>query len=260
MIKYYDANMKYETPPPHKNSFGFQAVDEAEKETMVQSVFSQVAFRYDIMNDLMSAGLHHGWKERLLDKLRPTENMHLLDVAGGTGDIAFRFLKRGGGIVTISDLNPEMLNVGMNRAVDFNLDANRITWKCANAEKLPFADETFDAYTISFGIRNVTHIEQALLEAYRCLKWGGRFLCLEFSMPKGEFIKKIYDTYSFNVIPKIGELVTKDKASYEYLVESIRAFPNPDIFANMIKNSGFEKVEYESLTNGIVHIHSGWKI
>jgi demethylmenaquinone methyltransferase / 2-methoxy-6-polyprenyl-1,4-benzoquinol methylase len=260
LYRIYDIIMNNISPPPHKNSFGFQSVNENDKEDMVQSVFSQVAFRYDIMNDLMSAGLHHGWKESLLDKLRPSATMNLLDVAGGTGDIAFRFLKRGGGLVTISDLNQEMLDVGMKRAIDFNLTADNIKWQCANAEKLPFLDASFDAYTISFGIRNVTHIEQALSEAYRCLKWGGRFLCLEFSMPKNEILRKIYNAYSFNVIPKIGEIITDDKASYEYLVESIRAFPTPKDFADMIKDAGFERVEYHEMTSGIVHIHSGWKI
>ncbi len=245
--------------------FGFTQVEEDRKESMVQGVFSQVAFRYDIMNDLMSAGLHHSWKERLLDKLRPNGDMLLLDVAGGTGDIAFRYLKRGGGEVVVCDLNQEMLNVGMERAINLNLTStnkhsNPISWQCGNAESLPFDDETFDAYTISFGIRNVTHIDAALRDAWRCLKWGGRFLCLEFSMPSNEIFKKIYDAYSFNVIPRIGELVTGDKASYDYLVESIRQFPAPDDFATMIKQAGFAQTTYEPLNGGIVHIHSGWKI
>jgi ubiquinone/menaquinone biosynthesis methyltransferase len=240
--------------------FGFTPVEEQLKQAMVQSVFSQVAFRYDIMNDLMSAGLHHGWKERLLDKLRPNANMHLLDVAGGTGDIAFRYLKRGGGQVMVCDLNQEMLDVGMERCIDFNFASNRISWQCGNAESLPFEDCQFDAYTISFGIRNVTHIDSASREAWRCLKWGGRFLCLEFSMPENDILKKIYDAYSFNIIPRIGKLVTGDKASYDYLVESIRQFPAPDAFASMIKEAGFANVTHESLNAGIVHIHSGWKI
>jgi ubiquinone/menaquinone biosynthesis methyltransferase len=244
----------------HNTYFGFQPVEEHAKEGMVQSVFSHVASRYDIMNDLMSAGLHHGWKERLMDRLRPTPHMHLLDVAGGTGDIAFRFLKRGGGHVTLADLNPEMLEVGKGRALDKNLDADRLQWHCANAEQLPFEDNSYDAYTISFGIRNVTHIDAALQEAYRVLHYGGHFLCLEFSMPSNRLLRTLYDNYSFAVIPKMGEMITGDKASYQYLIESIRQFPTPDTFAEMIKAAGFSQVNYETLQGGIVAIHSGWKI
>ncbi len=240
--------------------FGFTPVEEERKESMVQSVFSQVAYRYDIMNDLMSAGLHHGWKERLLDKMRPSETMHLLDVAGGTGDIAFRFLKRGGGRVMVCDLNQEMLDVGMERSIDYNFAQERIAWQCGNAQALPFEDCQFDAYSISFGIRNVTDINAALSEAYRCLKWGGRFLCLEFSMPSNAALKTIYDAYSFNIIPRIGELVTGERASYDYLVESIRQFPTPGNFESAIKKAGFAQTTFESLNGGIVHIHSGWKI
>jgi demethylmenaquinone methyltransferase / 2-methoxy-6-polyprenyl-1,4-benzoquinol methylase len=240
--------------------FGFQPVEEHAKERMVQSVFSHVASRYDLMNDLMSAGLHHGWKEQLIDRVRPTPTMHLLDVAGGTGDIAFRYLKRGGGRVTLADLNPEMLEVGRGRAIDMNLDADRLQWNCANAESLPFDDTSFDCYTISFGIRNVTHIDAALREAYRVLRYGGHFLCLEFSMPSNPILRKLYDAYSFNVIPSMGAKITGDKDSYQYLVESIRQFPEQKRFAEIIKDAGFQRVHYDSLQQGIVTIHSAWKI
>ncbi len=244
----------------HASHFGFEAVDAAAKQAKVNHVFDRVAAQYDIMNDMMSAGLHHAWKDRLMDKLRPTEAMHLLDMAGGTGDVAFRFLARGGAHVTISDINQDMLNVGRARAIDKNLDALRMSWQQANAEELPFENGSFDAYTISFGIRNVTHLDKALSEAHRVLKRGGRFLCLEFSHLSQDWLQKAYDAYSFNAIPVIGEKITGDRDAYQYLVESIRQFPKQDDFADMIRDAGFENVDYTNLTKGVVAIHSGWKI
>ncbi len=244
----------------HAAHFGFRAVDASDKRGMVKEVFDTVASRYDVMNDMMSAGLHHHWKDRLIDKLRPSPDMHLLDMAGGTGDVGFRFLARGGSHVTISDINEEMLAVGQERAVDKNLETSRIAWQPANAEELPFEENSFDAYTISFGIRNVTHLDKALSEAYRVLKTGGHFLCLEFSQLDKAWLQKLYDTYSFNVIPPIGEKLTGDRDAYQYLVESIRQFPKQDDFATMIRDAGFENVGYTNMTRGVVAIHSGWKL
>jgi demethylmenaquinone methyltransferase / 2-methoxy-6-polyprenyl-1,4-benzoquinol methylase len=244
----------------HASHFGFTPVDVSEKQAKVQAVFDHVATRYDIMNDMMSAGLHHAWKDRLLDMLRPTQTMRLLDVAGGTGDVSFRFLKRGGGHATVSDLNTEMLRVGQGRAVDLLIPEASIEWVHANAESLPFDDATFDAYTISFGIRNVTHLDKALSEAFRVLKRGGRFLCLEFSTPPNAWLKRAYDAYSMQVIPKMGEVITGDADSYRYLVESIRQFPSPDNFLSLIGEAGFANLSYRRLTGGVVAIHSGWKL
>jgi demethylmenaquinone methyltransferase / 2-methoxy-6-polyprenyl-1,4-benzoquinol methylase len=244
----------------HASHFGFTPVEEAAKERMVQAVFDNVAVRYDVMNDVMSAGMHHHWKDRLMDMLRPTPSMHLLDVAGGTGDVAFRFLKREGGCVTVSDLNEEMLKVGQARAVDFNIPREKMQWVHANAQSLPFEDAAFDAYTISFGIRNVTHLDMALSEAYRVLKRGGRFLCLEFSTPSREWLQRAYNAYSMRVIPKMGGAITGDEASYQYLVESIRQFPKPNDFSALIRMAGFANVSSRIMTSGVVAIHSGWKI
>lgn len=238
--------------------FGYRDVPEDEKSGLVKEVFSSVASRYDLMNDLMSGGMHHIWKDKLIDSLRPAPAMHLLDVAGGTGDIAFRFLKRGGGQVTISDINPEMLEEGKRRAIDLHHD--NIMWQLADAEALPFADNSFNAYTISFGIRNVTHIDKVLSEAYRVLKPGGHFLCLEFSHPENAMIKKFYDAYSFRIIPGIGKTITGNRDAYQYLVESIRKFPQPETFKGMIQTAGFDRVKYTPLTFGVVAIHSGWKL
>jgi demethylmenaquinone methyltransferase / 2-methoxy-6-polyprenyl-1,4-benzoquinol methylase len=242
------------------NHFGFQPVDAKEKMGKVQSVFHHVATRYDIMNDIMSLGLHHAWKNRLIDALRPFPHIHLLDMAGGTGDIAFRFLQRGGGQVTIADLNQNMLDVGKTRAIDMNLDHARIIWQQENAESLSFATNTFDAYSISFGIRNVTHLHHALSEAHRVLKIGGHFLCLEFSMPTQTWLQRIYDAYSFHVIPALGNTITGDKEAYQYLVESIRQFPTPTLFSSMMKEAGFHHIRTTSMTGGVVTLYSGWKI
>ena len=239
--------------------FGFSQVDENAKQGMVRDVFANVATKYDIMNDAMSFGIHRVWKDRLINIISPKSDMHLLDVAGGTGDIAFRFLKSGGGEATLLDINENMLREGVARSIDENILQN-INWSLGNAEALPFEDKSFDVYSIAFGIRNVTDINKALAEAHRVLKTGGRFVCLEFSQPKNPSFGKIYDFFSFNIIPKMGEVLANDRASYQYLVESIRKFPKQDEFKSMIENAGFVNVSYSNLTGGTVAIHSGWKI
>jgi demethylmenaquinone methyltransferase/2-methoxy-6-polyprenyl-1,4-benzoquinol methylase len=239
--------------------FGYRTVDESEKATLVRGVFDSVAARYDLMNDLMSAGLHRLWKNEMVAMLAPYAGQHILDVAGGTGDIAFRIKEKADCQVTICDINYHMLREGKNRAIDRNLIGG-IGWVCGNAESLPLPDESVDAYTIAFGIRNVTHIDTALAEAYRVLKIGGRFLCLEFSHLQHAALQKIYDAYSFAAIPRIGKLVTGDADSYQYLVESIRKFPRQEEFARMMKTAGFANVNYRNLTQGVVAIHSGRKV
>jgi demethylmenaquinone methyltransferase/2-methoxy-6-polyprenyl-1,4-benzoquinol methylase len=244
-------------------SFGFRDVAEDEKSRLVGRVFSNVARRYDVMNDLMSLGVHRVWKQAMIDWLSPSPGMQLLDVAGGTGDIAFRFLERlgakaGGAVAVICDINPEMLAVGRDRARERGV-LDRVSFSCSDAERLPLSDATFDAYTIAFGIRNVTNIDKALAEAYRVLKPGGRFLCLEFSKVDNALLSSLYDMWSFNVIPAIGEAVTNDRASYQYLVESIRRFPPQKKFADMVAAAGFARVKWRDLSAGIVAMHSGWK-
>ncbi len=245
-------------------AFGFKTVPEAEKQGMVNEVFSKAAARYDQMNDLMSSGLHRFWKDDMITMLNPPKGdraFNVLDVAGGTGDIAFRILDAGGPntSVTIADISPEMVGEGQKRAeTEGRLDRCLLT--VGNAESLAFPDSHFDAYTIAFGIRNVTHIDKALAEAYRVLKPGGRFMCLEFSHMELELAQKIYDSYSFTVIPAVGKVVTGDGQPYRYLVESIRMFPKQDAFADMISAAGFERVTYRNLAGGVVAIHSGWKI
>ncbi len=246
-----------------KVSFGFREVSENEKSQLVGRVFSNVAQRYDVMNDLMSFGIHRLWKDALIDWLSPSPGTHLLDVAGGTGDIAFRFLDRLGSSgetsrATICDINPEMLSVGVDRARRRGF-GSQVAFTCGDAEHLPFPDNSFDAYTIAFGIRNVTHIDRALSEAYRVLKSGGRFLCLEFSKVDNPILERLYDMWSFTVIPAIGQTITKDRAAYEYLVESIRRFPPQKGFADMITTTGFAQVKWRDLTSGVVAMHSGWK-
>ncbi|MDE3038657.1 MAG: class I SAM-dependent methyltransferase, partial [Pseudomonadota bacterium] len=218
-------------------SFGFKTVDEDEKPALVRGVFDAVASRYDLMNDLMSGGLHRWWKREMVAWLNPQTNWRVLDVAGGTGDIAFRILSHAKCHVTVCDINQQMLNEGRNRAIDRNI-LHDIEWLCADAESLPVPDSSFDAYSIAFGIRNVTHIDRALREAYRALKPGGRFLCLEFSRPAHDWMQKCYDAYSFNVIPKIGEWVTGNGDPYKYLVESIRKFPPQEEFATLMRDAG----------------------
>ena len=245
-----------------KTHFGFQSVPLDEKQRKVNEVFHSVAGRYDLMNDLMSAGLHRLWKSTLVTTLRPPRDRPFrhLDVAGGTGDVAFRILEAGGPQtrVTVLDINGDMLKVGRDRAGSRHGD--RIDFVEANAEELPLESKSFDAYTIAFGIRNVPRIDAALREAYRVLKPGGRFLCLEFSKVDVPLLDTIYDAYSFNVIPKLGQMVTGDAESYQYLVESIRRFPPPAAFARMIEEAGFKRVTHRPLTAGVVNIHSGWKI
>ena len=245
-------------------AFGFRRVGEVEKQGLVNEVFSKVAERYDQMNDLMSAGLHRLWKDDLVAMLNPPRGQaafNHLDVAGGTGDVAFRILKSGGPNVrvTIADISPEMVGEGKKRAEAEGL-LGRCAFSVGNAEALAFPDKSFDAYTIAFGIRNVTHIDRALSEAYRVLKPGGRFLCLEFSQVDMPFLDKLYEAYSFTVIPAIGKVVTGDGQPYRYLVESIRTFPKQDDFKTMIENAGFANVAYRNLSGGVVAIHSGWRI
>lgn len=240
--------------------FGFKTVAEDKKADMVKGVFNSVAGRYDIMNDVMSVGVHRLWKNSLIDSLNPRPGMHLLDLAGGTGDIAFRFLEASkGGTVTVCDINAEMLAVGKERA-EAQGYADRATFVCGDAMKLPFGDCCADAYTISFGIRNVTRIPNAIGEAYRVLKPGGKFFVLEFSPEVVPVLQKAYDTYSFNVIPRMGEIITKDADSYQYLVESIRRFPTPAKFADMIKTAGFSRVKWRTMSAGVVAIHQGTRI
>jgi len=245
--------------------FGFERVSLDEKQGRVDSVFHSVARRYDVMNDLMSAGLHRAWKAQLVSMLRPPKGRPFahLDVAGGTGDVAFRVLAAGGPKtrVTVLDINESMLRVGAERAKDKVEGASeRIAFVTGNAENLPLPDAAFDAYTIAFGIRNVPRIETALAEARRVLKPGGRFLCLEFSAVDIPLLDRIYDAYSFHVIPRIGARVAGDAESYRYLVESIRKFPTRGAFSGMIERAGFRHVTDRPLSGGIVAIHSGWKV
>jgi len=239
--------------------FGFREVPAEEKSRLVQGVFDSVASRYDLMNDLMSLGIHRLWKSTFIDMLRPRPEMHLLDVAGGTGDIAFRFLERGGGRVTVCDLTEEMVVVGRNRAIDRGI-VSGIEWIVGDAEALPIADSSFDAYSIAFGLRNVTRIDRALQEARRILKPGGRFLCLEFSRLAWPWLEPVYDRYSFAVLPALGEWIVGDRGSYEYLAESIRRFPAQDELAGRIAAAGLEQVTYRNLSGGIAAIHSAWRI
>jgi demethylmenaquinone methyltransferase/2-methoxy-6-polyprenyl-1,4-benzoquinol methylase len=243
--------------------FGFQDVPLAEKQGRVDEVFSSVAGRYDLMNDLMSAGLHRAWKQALVTAVNPPKNgrpFALLDVAGGTGDIALRVIEAGGTgtRATVVDINGEMLAVGRQRAEKRASDA--VTFTEGNAEALPFADRSFDAVTIAFGIRNVPRIERALEEAHRVLKIGGRFLCLEFSSVDVPGLDALYDVYSFNIIPALGGAVTGDAEAYRYLVESIRRFPKPKVFAGMIGAAGFRRVSFTPMTGGVVALHSGWRL
>jgi demethylmenaquinone methyltransferase/2-methoxy-6-polyprenyl-1,4-benzoquinol methylase len=240
-----------------KVSFGFENVPPEEKTRRVGSVFASVARRYDLMNDLMSGGLHRLWKSQFVRRVKPRRGEAILDMAGGTGDIAFRLASRGAR-VTIADISREMLDVGIERARAQGVEG--LAWAEENAESLSFADRSFDAYTIAFGIRNVTHVQRALDEAHRVLRTGGRFFCLEFSTTAWPGFAKIYDAYSMNVVPKIGKAVANDEESYRYLVESIRRFPNMDAFKAMIAKAGFAQVKAEPILGGLVAIHSGWKI
>jgi demethylmenaquinone methyltransferase/2-methoxy-6-polyprenyl-1,4-benzoquinol methylase len=240
--------------------FGFQTVAEDEKAGKVHGVFTNVASKYDVMNDVMSMGIHRVWKDAMMDWLAPRDGVKLLDVAGGTGDISFRFLKRAPGAhATVFDMTQSMLDEGKERP-EAQAQADSLDWVCGDAMALPFEDNSFDVYTISFGIRNVTRIPDALSEAYRVLKPGGRIMVLEFSQLPNEGMQKLYDLYSFNVIPKMGKVIAGDADSYQYLVESIRKFPDQEMFASMIREAGFDMVKYRNLSMGIAALHSGWKI
>ncbi|WP_298427155.1 bifunctional demethylmenaquinone methyltransferase/2-methoxy-6-polyprenyl-1,4-benzoquinol methylase UbiE [Rhodoblastus sp.] len=246
-----------------KTHFGYSEVRLDEKQELVDEVFHKVAHRYDVMNDLMSGGMHRVWKDIFVAKARPSTRVPFkhLDVAGGTGDIAFRVARAGGPktAVTVLDINPDMLAVGRERAEKAGL-AGQLDFVEANAEALPLPDGEFDAYTIAFGIRNVPRIDKALREAHRVLKRGGHFLCLEFSHVEAPFLARLYESYSFSMIPMMGRLVTGDAEPYRYLVESIRQFPKPQEFAAMINDAGFKRVGFTQLTGGVVAIHSGWKL
>ncbi|HEY0214218.1 MAG TPA: bifunctional demethylmenaquinone methyltransferase/2-methoxy-6-polyprenyl-1,4-benzoquinol methylase UbiE [Paenirhodobacter sp.] len=249
------------TTENHKTThFGFQTVDEDAKASMVHGVFSRVASKYDIMNDLMSVGIHRVWKDAMMDWLAPRPGQKLLDVAGGTGDVAFRFLKRAPeATATVCDMTESMLIEGQKRAEAEDM-AQRLNWVVGDAMALPFEDNSFDVYTISFGIRNVTRIPDALSEAYRVLRPGGRLMVLEFNRIPNDMLQWLYDRYSFNVIPMMGQIVANDRDSYQYLVESIRKFPEQETFADMIRAAGFGQVKYRNLSLGIAALHSGWKI
>ncbi|AGF73928.1 ubiquinone/menaquinone biosynthesis methyltransferase [Bartonella australis AUST/NH1] len=246
-----------------EHSFGFKKINEAQKQSMVDGVFHSVAENYDKMNDILSFGLHRVWKNSMVAWLSPPaiSSWKVLDVAGGTGDIAFRILNasRRQTHATVLDINGSMLDIGKKRAQKNGL-APFIDFVEANAEYLPFGDQTFDAYTIAFGIRNVPHIDKALTEAFRVLKPGGRFLCLEFSNVEMPLLDKIYDLWSFRAIPRLGQLIAEDSDAYLYLVESIRKFPKQDDFSHMISEAGFTRVSYRNLTGAIAALHSGWKI
>ena len=250
-------------PEQMSTAYGFEQVNEGEKQDRVNGVFHAVAKRYDVMNDLMSVGMHRLWKSTMVTKAAPSKiaPWHSLDVAGGTGDIAFRLVEASNknARVTVLDINGSMLDVGRERAAKNGL-ADNLDFIEANAEDLPFEDNTFDVYTVAFGIRNVPRMDIALKEAYRVLKPGGQFLCLEFSEVDVPLLDKFYDLWSFNALPAIGRMVTGDEASYQYLVESIRKFPNQNSFANYVRESGFERVNYRNMTGGVVALHTGWKI
>ena len=252
--------------PGESTHFGFREVAEGEKAGLVQGVFTNVASRYDLMNDLMSGGVHRIWKSAMIDWLAPRPGMRCLDVAGGTGDIAFRILDRvakadpeGATSVSVCDLTEDMLRAGMERA-DSRRYAGQLDWINGDAMALPFEDASFDSYTIAFGIRNVTRVEAALAEAHRVLRPGGRFLCLEFSAVAIPGMAQLYDTYSFNVIPRMGQVVANDRDSYQYLVESIRRFPDQERFLGMIRDAGFGQAKYRNMTGGVAALHSGWKL
>lgn len=252
------------SPQDTSTTFGFRSVDERERQGLVNRVFATVAERYDLMNDLMSGGLHRLWKDDLIAQLNPPRDQRafrLLDVAGGTGDVTLRYARASGpnASAVLCDISPEMIAVGRRRIEEAGLTA-RITFAESNAEALPFPDRSFDAYTIAFGIRNVTHIDKALAEAFRVLKIGGHFLCLEFSEVQVPILDRLYDFHSFEVIPRLGQAIAGEAAPYRYLVESIRKFPNQEKFAAMVRSAGFDRVSYRNLTGGVAAIHSGWKI
>ena len=240
--------------------FGNREVRESDKAGLVHGVFTNVASKYDVMNDVMSVGVHRLWKEAMMDWIAPRPGQRLLDVAGGTGDISFRFLKRAAGAeAVVLDMTESMLVEGRKRAEASAL-SSQLDWVTGDAMALPFEDNSFDVYTISFGIRNVTRVADALSEAHRVLRPGGRLMVLEFSQLPNDGMQKLYDLYSFNVIPRMGELIADDRESYQYLVESIRKFPDQETFAAMIRTAGFEQVKFRNLSMGIAALHSGWKL
>jgi demethylmenaquinone methyltransferase/2-methoxy-6-polyprenyl-1,4-benzoquinol methylase len=238
-------------------SFGYETVDADEKTRRVGAVFSNVAAKYDVMNDAMSVGLHRLWKDQFVRRVKPRPGEAILDMAGGTGDIAFRLAARGAE-VTVADINQEMLDVGIERAMKRGIAG--LVWSRQNAEQLAYPDRVFDAYTIAFGIRNVTHIDKALSEAFRVLKFGGRLFCLEFSTTDWPGFREAYDAYSHKLVPQIGKAIAHDADSYRYLIESIRRFPPMPEFEAMIRKAGFERTRVEPILGGLVAIHSGWKI
>ena len=244
-----------------KTYFGFREIDSKDKASLVHDVFVNVSSKYDLMNDMMSGGLHRLWKNQMITMLAPRNHSKLLDIAGGTGDIAIRYLRAcSHGNAYICDVNKSMLEEGKNNAIDHGILDN-LFWQCGRAETLPFPDHHFDYCTIAFGIRNVTYIEKALQEAFRILKPGGRFLCLEFSKIQSlPALSRLYDLYSFHIIPKMGKIMTGQSDAYQYLVESIRKFPDQETFADLMKKQGFSNVRYRNMTFGIVALHSGWKV
>jgi demethylmenaquinone methyltransferase/2-methoxy-6-polyprenyl-1,4-benzoquinol methylase len=251
-------------PRSRETHFGYETIDLADKQARVDDVFHSVARRYDLMNDLMSGGLHRAWKDVLVTAVNPPRSdrpFSLLDLAGGTGDIALRVTENGGAgtRAIVCDINKDMLAVGRERIAERGRD-NVIEFKQGNAEALPFLDKSFDAVTIAFGIRNVPRIPLALAECFRVLKTGGRFLCLEFSSVDLPGLDKLYELYSFNIIPAVGQAVTGDRAAYQYLVESIRKFPKPKEFAAMIEAAGFRRISFKQMTGGVVAMHSGWRL
>jgi len=245
--------------PGARASFGVRDVEAGDKAALVRGVFDTVAGRYDLMNDLMSGGVHRVWKASLIDQLKPRAGMRLLDVAGGTGDIAMRYRDAGGGPVTVLDVNEQMLSVGRDRALDQGVTAG-MRWVVGDAEALPFADRTIDAYTIAFGLRNVTDMDRALGEARRVLKPGGCFLCLEFSRVVLPLLSGLYDRYSFSVVPALGAWITGDADAYRYLVESIRRFPDQAALADRMRAAGLERVRVRNLSGGVVAIHAAWRV
>ena len=252
------------SPGGEQTHFGYETIRLADKQERVDDVFHSVARRYDLMNDLMSGGLHRAWKDALVTAVNPPKSdreFSLLDLAGGTGDIAFRIVGTGGAgtRVTVCDINSDMLDVGRERALKRGLES-AVAFEQGNAEELPYADRSFDRITIAFGIRNVPRIDRALQEIYRVLRTGGRFLCLEFSSVDLPALDRLYEIYSFRVIPRIGEWVTGDRDAYQYLVESIRKFPKPGAFAKMIEQAGFRRVAFTPMTGGVVALHSGWRL
>lgn len=245
------------TSASEKVSFGYEDVAPDEKTQRVGAVFSNVAAKYDVMNDAMSGGMHRLWKDRFVRRVKPQPGEAVLDMAGGTGDIAFRMAARGAE-VTVADINQDMLDVGIERAMERGIDG--LAWSCQNAETLSYPSRMFDAYTIAFGIRNVTRIDRALTEAHRVLKYGGRFFCLEFSTTEWPGFKEAYDLYSHRLVPQIGKAIANDEDSYRYLIESIRRFPAMSEFEAMIRDAGFSQTRVEPIMGGLVAIHSGWKI